>query len=90
MKTIGTCSICAGAVQQANETAAPECAACGAVAAQHHGPVIEMRPRPHYVPYFWSPDWTYPLRPWTFTTVGARDFEMGTAATTDTVTLKVQ
>ena len=49
MKTIGTCSICGGAVQVSEEitpettSTAPKCANCGAVAESTHGPTIKMK-----------------------------------------------
>ena len=47
--TVGTCSICAGAVTVPNPWWAttppvPKCSRCGAVPVEAHGPTIPMRP----------------------------------------------
>jgi hypothetical protein len=48
-RTIGTCSICGGAVVTPDVwlgvvPPTPECSSCGAQPRRSHGPVIEMRP----------------------------------------------
>lgn len=45
MKTIGTCSVCGGAVQVPDdENGTATCVTCGAVAESNHGALIKMRP----------------------------------------------
>ena len=49
METLGTCSLCGGAVQVPLVWASvippkPTCSSCGAVKAGGHGPVIPMEP----------------------------------------------
>jgi hypothetical protein len=49
-RTIGTCSICGGAVTVpgiwgAIVTPVPTCSGCGATKRESHGPVIDMQPR---------------------------------------------
>jgi hypothetical protein len=90
-RVIGTCSVCSGAVTVPEAwlgtvPPTPECVSCGAVAKQHHGPVIEMRPRqwPATLPWL---DLRYeprPYYPWwgSFTAVPA-----GEATTAATITL---
>ena len=50
-KTIGTCSLCGGAVQVPHlwggiQPAVPTCARCGATEKNPHGPVIQMERKP--------------------------------------------
>lgn len=57
-RTIGTCSICGGAVTVPQywlgiHPPTPSCSTCGAMPVLPHGPVIPMRPRQPT----WSPTW---------------------------------
>lgn len=68
-RTIGTCSLCGGAVTVPSVwmgviPPVPTCSGCGARAAEAHGPVIPMKPAPRYVtmPGTGNPEWDWSLK----------------------------